>query len=305
MKQVAPLRYDVIFKKAFGHPHLFTALVKDFAGIQLEIDEVENDKALIPSVGSIATRFDLFAQDKKNRVIVEVQHAYYSDSYERFMYYQCSAMVQSVISSSNYNFPVTVITLVFFTGKKTPSNSNCGIIIHDFEPRDFCTGELLSEVYQHKHRLIFVFTNDSVHEAIPEPCRQWMRAIHDSLDEQVNEDEYTNASITELFQAIEKDKITPEERARMKDEYNEEEAKKQARDEGIKEGVEKGRKEGEEKGRKEGEEKGRKEGEEKGRKEGEEKAKMETARHLKASGKLTQEEIAKITGLTLEIVKAL
>jgi hypothetical protein len=116
MKQVAPLRYDVIFKKAFSHPALFTAISKDFLGIQLEIDKVEHDKAFVPPVGSVATKFDLFAEDKKNRVIVEVQHAHYSDSYERFLYYQCSAMVETIVSSSNYRFPMTVMTIVFFTG---------------------------------------------------------------------------------------------------------------------------------------------------------------------------------------------
>jgi predicted transposase/invertase (TIGR01784 family) len=268
MKQVAPLRYDVIFKKAFSHPQIFTALVKDFLGIQLEIEEVENDKAFVPPVGSVATKFDLFAEDKKNRVIVEVQHAHYDDSYERFMYYQCSAMVQTIISSNNYRFPVTVITIVFFTGKKTPSPDS-GIIVHDFEPRDLVTGQLLDKIYQRKHQLIFVFTNDSTHENTPSNYREWMLAIHDSLDGQVDETEYTNSSIGELFDIIEKDKITPEERARMKDEYNEENAKKQAKDEGRKEGM------------------------------------KEAARNFKALGALTDEQIANATGLSLEIVKAL
>jgi len=38
MKQVAPLRYDVIFKKAFGVPEIFTAFVHDFLNIELEIE---------------------------------------------------------------------------------------------------------------------------------------------------------------------------------------------------------------------------------------------------------------------------
>jgi len=122
MKQVAPLRYDVIFKKAFSHPALFTAISKDFLGIQLEIDKVEHEAF------SVATK--LFAEDKKNRVIVEVQHAHYSDSYERFLYYQCSAMVETIVSSSNYRFPMTVMTIVFFTGKKTPK-SDSGIVVFE------------------------------------------------------------------------------------------------------------------------------------------------------------------------------
>jgi hypothetical protein len=264
MKQVAPLRYDVIFKKAFSHPSIFTALVKDFVGIELEIDEVENDKAFVPAVGSVTTKFDLFAEDKKNRVIVEVQHAHYDDTFERFVYYQCSAMVETIISSDNYRFPKTVITLVFFTQKKTPSPDS-GIIVHDFEPRDFITDKRLSKVYQHKHKLIFIFTNKAAHLKTPKPYREWMQAIHDSLDGQVDEALYNHSSIQDLFSAIEKDKITPEERARMKDEYNEEKAKIDA----IQEEKEK------------------------------------TVRNLKDNGKLTLEEIANITGLTVEIVKAL
>jgi len=80
------------------------------------------------------------------------------------------------------------------------------------------TGKLLDNVYQRKHRLIFVFTHDFAHAETPEQCREWMQAIDDSLDEKVDENEYSNPSIQALFKVIEKDKITPEERARMKDE---------------------------------------------------------------------------------------
>lgn len=275
MKQVAPLRYDVIFKKAFSHPRIFTALVKDFVGIELEIDEIENDKAFVPPVGSVMTKFDLFAEDKKNRVIVEIQHAHYDDTFERFVYYQCSSMVETIVSSDNYRFPKTVITLVFFTQKKTPSPDS-GIIVHDFEPRDFITGKLLEKVYEYKHQLIFVFTNQAAHLKTPKPYREWMQAIHDSLDGQVDEALYTNPSINELFQVIEKDKITPDERTRMKEEYNEDKAKQEAKEEGFQEGL----------------------------KEGEEKMKQ-AARNLKALGTLTDEQIAQVTGLTVETVKAL
>ena len=288
MKQVAPLRYDVIFKKAFSHPNLFTALVKDFLGIQLTIDEVENDKAFIPPVGSVATKFDLFAQDKKNRVIVEVQHAHDSDSFERFMYYQCSAMVETIISSGNYHFPITVITMVFFTQKKTPSPDS-GIVVHDFEPRDFITGKLLDQVYPLKHKLLLVFTNKAAHSKTPKPYREWMQAIHDSLDGKVDETEYTNPAIAELFQVIESDKITPEERANMKEEHNREQTETQK----FKEGEEKGKEEG------------LKEGKEKGLKEGKEEGMKEAARNFKVLGTLTDEQIANATGLSLEMVKAL
>ena len=75
MKQVAPLRYDVIFKKAFCVPEIFTAFVRDFVGI--EIDTVEKDKACEPAIGNVVTKFDLYAEDKKNRIIVNIEHEGY------------------------------------------------------------------------------------------------------------------------------------------------------------------------------------------------------------------------------------
>jgi len=283
MKKVAPLRYDVIFKKAFGNPEMFTALVGDLLDLQLEIDQVENDKVLIPSVGKVATRFDLFAEDKKNRIIVEVQHAHYSDTYERFVYYQCSAMVETIASSTNYGFPVTVVTLVFFTGKKAPNQNGSGILVHDFEPRDIADGEIVEGVYRKKHRLIFIFTGSLKKNKTPENYFEWMQAIDDSLDEEVNEKDYTNPHIGRLFEMIETDQITPEERARMKDEYSQGELEK--------------------KGFNKGKEIGFDEGYGEAQKEGEEKLK-ETARNLKALG-IDEEQIASATGLSLNEVMAL
>jgi len=80
MIEVASLRYDVIFKKAFSQPYIFTAFVKDLIGIDIEIEKVETEKYL-------------FAEDKKNRVIIDIQHKRYSDHYDRFLHYHCTALL--------------------------------------------------------------------------------------------------------------------------------------------------------------------------------------------------------------------
>jgi hypothetical protein len=82
MKYVASLRYGVIFKKAFGDVEVFTQFVKDFTGIQLEIDKVETEKSFDPPIGNVDSRFDLYAQDLKNRVIIDIQHQHFA-SYSR------------------------------------------------------------------------------------------------------------------------------------------------------------------------------------------------------------------------------
>ena len=282
MKQVASLRYDVIFKKAFSHPDLFTALVKDFLDIDLEIDEVISEKIFNPPIGSVETRFDLFAEDKKNRIIVEMQHRHYPDAYDRFLYYQCAAMLETVKSSKNYFFPLSVITLVFFTGKKSPKHAS-EILMYDFELRDFKNGEVLEGLSNQKHKLIFIFTK-SVQQNAPDNYSEWMRAIDDSLDEKVNDAEYKNPKIHRLFDLIEKDQVTPKERARMKDEYNRVESEKDAEKKGWQAGV--------------------KVGVENEKREGEKKL-IETAKNFKSLGSLTDEQIASATGLSLDKVKAL
>jgi hypothetical protein len=84
MKRVASLRYGVIFKKAFCDVEIFKAFVKDIIGIDLEITHVETEKSFQPPVGKVATKFDLFAEDKKNRIIVDIQHVRDDDHYDRF-----------------------------------------------------------------------------------------------------------------------------------------------------------------------------------------------------------------------------
>jgi hypothetical protein len=67
MTAVASLRYGVIFKKAFSRPDIFKAFVKDILGIELQIDHVETEKSFESAIGSVDSRFDLFAEDKVNR----------------------------------------------------------------------------------------------------------------------------------------------------------------------------------------------------------------------------------------------
>ncbi|RKZ44158.1 MAG: hypothetical protein DRQ41_03525 [Gammaproteobacteria bacterium] len=54
----------------------------------------------------------------------------------------------------------------------------------------------------------------------PEPYREWLLAIQDSLDEEVDETQYRKTAIQQIFNLIGRDSISPQERARMKDEYS-------------------------------------------------------------------------------------
>jgi len=64
---------EVIFKKAFTDKVVFTQFVKDIVGIDIEVSEIETEKKFDEKLGYIDIKFDIFAESKDHRVIVEIQ----------------------------------------------------------------------------------------------------------------------------------------------------------------------------------------------------------------------------------------
>ena len=232
MKKVASLRYGVIFKKAFSQPAIFTAFAQDFLGITLNIDHVETEKSFSPVVGKVDSRFDLFAEDKTNRIIVDIQHVRHSDHYHRFLHYHCVALLEQVANAKNYSPDLTVFTIVVLT---SGDRHNVDISTIDFDPKDL-SGNPLGEI---PHKVMYLcpkYVNDNT----PQPYRQWLEAIHDSLDEEVDETYYDHPMIQNVFSLIQRNAISPQEMAHMKGEYNREEARQVKYEEGLKKGVKQG-----------------------------------------------------------------
>ncbi|MCP4110961.1 MAG: hypothetical protein GY749_36470 [Desulfobacteraceae bacterium] len=211
MKKVASLHYGVIFKKAFCVPEIFKAFVKDLLDIDMNIDYVETEKSFQPTVGKIDTKFDLFAEDRENRVVVDIQHMRLPDHYHRFLYYHCIALIEMVTSSKDYTPGLSVYTIVVLTSGDRHKKD---VGITDFDPKD-TEGRPFNEI---PHKIIYLCPK-YVNDKTPGPYREWMLAINDSLDEEVDESKYKHPDIRKLFELIEKDMITPKEYAAMKNEY--------------------------------------------------------------------------------------
>jgi predicted transposase/invertase (TIGR01784 family) len=212
MKQVASLRYGVIFKKAFSQPDIFKAFVKDFVGVELNIDQVETEKSFDPPISRVDSRFDLFAEDKQNRLIVDIQHVRYGDHYDRFLHYHCAALLEQVVSSQDYRHQLQVFTIVILTSE---DRHKVDLAMVDFDPKTF-EGKPLKEI---PHKIIYVCPK-YVTDKTPEPYREWLLAIDDSLDEEVDETAYQHPSIQRIFDLIARDLISPQDWAQMKDEYS-------------------------------------------------------------------------------------
>ena len=149
MKHVAPLRYDVIFKKAFSHPEVFAAFARDFLGIDLQIERVETEKTFSIPIGPVEPRFDLYAEDTANRVIVDIQHQRLGDHYDRFLYYHCVALLEQAARSKTYRPDLRVFTLVVLTSGDRHKKD---IAVIDFDPKDRA-GNGLNEI---SHKVIYI-----------------------------------------------------------------------------------------------------------------------------------------------------
>lgn len=213
MKQVASLQYGVIFKKAFSQPDIFSAFVKAVLGIEFNCDKVETEKSFKPTIGYVDSRFDLFAQDEKNRIIVDIQHAQSESHYDRFLYYHCAALLEQIPKGErSYRPKLKVFTIVVLT-----SNDRHGkdVLTIDFDPKDLY-GNGINEI---PHKVIFLCPK-YVNENTPKAYKEWLDAIKDTLDEKVEESNYHDAMIQKIFTAIEKDGISPTERYAMFEEYD-------------------------------------------------------------------------------------
>ncbi len=280
MKKVASLRYGVIFKKAFSQPDVFTAFVKAILGIDLEIDYVETEKSFNPLIGKVDLRFDLFAEDVKNRIIVDIQHARYEDHYDRFFHYHCAAILDLIDSSKSYRPDMRVFTIVVLT---SGDRYRKDVLTIDCDPKDL-DGNGVDEI---AHKVIYLcpkYANDKT----PEAYREWMDAIQDTLDEEVDETYYHHLAIQKIFTSIEKSSITPKERADMIEEYSRAELARKEALESWQEGKELGRLEG------------KLEGEQVGKL----KATYDIAKNLLSKG-LNVETIAETTGLTFAEIQNL
>ncbi len=237
MIEVASLRYGVIFEKAFSQVDIFTAFVHDTLGINLEITEVGTKKTFDLQAGKIQPRCDLYAEDKKKRIIVNIQHESHGDHYERFLYYHGIELLAKIQKSANYHLDITVYTIVVSTSSDKYKKD---VLTIRFDPCDLA-GHYIKAI---SHKIVFLCPR-YVNEKTPKPLNQWLQAIEDCLDGQVEETDYQHPEILKLFSVIEQSNISAEEETLLINEYHLEKLKKTQLTESLKlrekQGIEKGK----------------------------------------------------------------
>jgi len=281
--EVIPLKYGTMFKRAFGQPDVFCQFANDILGINIKIDKVHTEYEYPKPIGFVRSKYDLFAEDVEQRIIVEIQQVKADDFFDRFLYYHLISLVEQVGGYQEYEFERTVYTIVVLTSTPRDGSVNFSCAVSDMNPID----EFGETVSVYPHRLVFLCPRQ-VNDKTPKKVQKWLNFIEDSLDGEMDETNYQESLFQKIMRIIHKQSIDPTLLSEIKDEAAWNKAKKRFVAEGKKDGI------------REGMAKGREEGIEKGMEEGV----LMMAKNMKGA-KVAIETIMEVTGLSIEQIESL
>ena len=231
---------EIIFKKAFTNKIVFTQFVKDVIGIDIDVDEIETEKKFDEKLGYIDIKFDIFAESKDHRVIVEIQKVEYDYNFDRFMNYFLSAIIDQQRSSKNYKINQTVYTIVVLTAPyriKTKDGDfiQDEVLLSKLNPQNLHGQE--KKIFGHE---LYFLNSYYRKDNTPNRYKDWLDLIYESINNPDNPKINTsNQGIKKASELIDKDKLTNEERTLMKEYEGRKVVIQIEREEGLKEGIEK------------------------------------------------------------------
>jgi hypothetical protein len=209
---IARLDNEVFFKKAFTDKIVFKAFVKDIVGIDVEPTTIETKKTFVPKIGSIGFKYDIFADDPTNRVIIEIQKVEYDHNFDRFLHYHLQAITEQQRSSADYSVDRVVYTIVVMTSKckihqKTGEIVEDEVLISSLNPKNLKGYE--KNLFG--HNLIFLNPNYK-DESTPENYRDWLDLIYESIHNPENPTINTKKEgIKRAAELVQFENISPEE----------------------------------------------------------------------------------------------
>ena len=217
---------EVIFKKAFTDKFVLKCLVKDLFGVDFEADEVQTEKRFEPKISSIDFKYDIFAESKDKRVIVEIQRIDYDYNFDRFLLYHNMAIAEMQRTSEEYKTDRVVFTISFFTGRYVAKDRQGksvakDILVHNSNLFDSQGNEY--DIFGHK--LVFL-NHNYLQDTTPQGYSDWLTLIKESIkspkNPQVN---FENAGVRKVTELIDYEQLSPEERTESKNRNAAESAK--------------------------------------------------------------------------------
>jgi hypothetical protein len=209
---LARLDNEVFFKKAFTDKIVFMAFVKDIVGIEVNPDKIETEKSFSPKLGNINFKYDIFAEDIKKRIIIEIQKVEYDHNFDRFLHYHLQAITEQQRNSEDYTVGKTVYTIVVMTApykidKKTGEFYKDEVLISALNPKNLKGIE--RKIFNHE--LIYLNPNYKTEET-PSNYRDWLDLIYESIHNPENPHvNIENEGIKRASEIVSYENISPEE----------------------------------------------------------------------------------------------
>lgn len=209
---LARLDNEVFFKKAFTDEIVFKAFVKDIVGIDVEPAKIETEKAFQPKLGNIAFKYDIFAEDVKQRIVIEIQKVEYDHNFDRFLHYHLQAITQQQRTSEDYSVEKTVYTIVVMTAPykintKTKEFYKDEVLISNLNPKNLLGIE--RKIFNHE--LIYLNPNYKG-QGTPQNYRDWLDLIYESIHNPENPQINTlNKGVKRVAEIVSYENISPEE----------------------------------------------------------------------------------------------
>jgi predicted transposase/invertase (TIGR01784 family) len=208
---LARLDNEVFFKKAFTDKIVFKAFVKDIVGIDVDPDTIETEKAFQPKLGNINFKYDIFAEDNKKRVIIEIQKVEYDHNFDRFLHYHLQAITEQQRSSEDYVertvYTIVVMTAPYKINEKTREFYRDEVLISALNPKNLKGVE--RKLFNHE--LIYLNPNYKGQDT-PQNYRDWLDLIYESIHNPENPNiNIQNEGIKRATEIVSYENISPEE----------------------------------------------------------------------------------------------
>jgi PD-(D/E)XK nuclease family transposase len=217
---------EIIFKKAFTDKFVLQCLVKDLFGVTFIPDKVETEKRFPAKISFIDFKYDVFAQSKDKRVIVEIQKVDYDYNFDRFLLYHNMAIAELQRSSKEYKATKVVYTIVVCTGKYVAKERDGTAIEKDVLFHHSNLFDMYgTEVDVFGHKLIFL-NHHYIKAATPEAYSDWLNLVKESIKNPENPAiNLKNHGVKKVSELIDYEHLTPEERTESKNRHAAESAK--------------------------------------------------------------------------------
>jgi PD-(D/E)XK nuclease family transposase len=209
---LANLDNEVIFKKAFTDKFVLECLVRDLFGIEFVPDKVETEKSFKPKIAHINFKYDIFAQSKDERVIVEIQKIDYDYNFDRFLMYHNLAIAEMQRNSNEYKSTKTVYTIVVCTEKYVARDKENTLVQDDVLVHNTNLFTLMGEERNiFGHKLIFL-NHNYIKNTTPQGYRDWLVLVQQSIKNPENPAiNFSNQGVRKVASIIDYDKLSAEE----------------------------------------------------------------------------------------------